>query len=94
MKKKIVEWLIAVAIVVGLFLIFGRVGWWETHYTITGRVTAIEADKVVVTTNDGNVWSFIGDGYNVEDVVEVTMWTNGTDLNRYDDEIEAVKKIA
>lgn len=94
MKRKAIEWVAMIAVIVGLVILLGRVGWYETHYTMTGRITAIEAEEIIVTTDDGNVWAFNGDGFAEQDLVEITLFTNGTDLNKYDDEIEAVKKIA
>lgn len=94
MRKKAMQWLLAGIATIAIFLLIGRLGFYETHYTMTGRVTKTTAEEVLVTTDDGNVWAFNGDGFAEQDIVEITLFTNGTDLNKYDDEITAVKKIS
>ena len=94
MTKKITQWALSVLVAIAIFLLIGRLGYYETHYNVIGRVTSVSAEEVEVTTNDGHVWAFNGEGFEEYDYVELTMFTNGTDLNKYDDEITAVKKLS
>lgn len=94
MMKRVKEVVIAVVVLAMAIALFGIVGHMETHYTVAGTVVAVSEEEVYVVTADGNEWVFSGEGYEEGDVVVMEMWTNGTDLNKYDDEIHAVKKIA
>ena len=93
MKKRTVETILCVAALCTLVFIIGRVGWHELHYSMNGTVTRVEQNEVFVVDEDGEVWSFFGDGFNTGDKVVLTMDTNGTDLNKTDDEITNVKPI-
>lgn len=94
MMKRVKEVAISVIALAMVVALFGIVGHMETHYTVEGTVVAVSEEEVYVVTADGNEWAFSGEGYEEGDVVVMEMWTNGTDLNKYDDEIHAVKKIA
>ena len=94
MTKKVKEAVITVVALAMVVTLFGIVGHMETHYTVEGTVVTVNEEEVCVVTADGNEWAFYGEGYEEGDVAEMEMWTNGTDLNKYDDEIHAVKKIA
>ena len=50
-------------------------------------------DVVTVEDTCGYTWDFIGDGYEVGDVVDLKMYTNHTDSTIYDDVIEDVKRV-
>lgn len=94
MRQTVKQWIIIGLVAVVFFLVLGRLGFYETHYTMTGEVIKATAEEVIVATDDGNVWAFDGEDFAEQDLVELTMFTNGTDLNKYDDEITAVKKIS
>ncbi len=65
----------------------------ETHYNREGVVIAIQGDEILVEDTTENVWSFVGDGFIEGDRVKMRMFTNCTDSNIYDDEIEKVEII-
>lgn len=94
MKKRVIETMLCVLATVAIFGLFGIVGHIETHYSVKGTVIEVVNDEVVVETADGNAWVFIGEGFSAGDTVMMEMFTAGTDLNKYDDEIHAVEKIA
>ena len=75
-----------------LFLIVGRIGWYETHTIRIGSIKQITEDSILFEDAEGYDWLFIGEGYEVNDIVEVTFW-NGTTQTILDDEIEEVKII-
>lgn len=95
MKKNKVKEVVIMVLAFGAFLLlFGRIGYHETHYTMTGVVKTVHGSEVTVETEDGHRWGFYGTGYTINDNVELTMWNGGTDLEKNDDEVENVKKIS
>lgn len=96
MNKIIKGFVIVIGLCAVLFLI-GRIGWHETHVTKLGSIVAIEKkeNETIVTMKDseGFLWDFYGDDFNLHDIVQADFWTNGTDLNLFDDELVNVKII-
>lgn len=74
-------------------LVFGRIGYHETHYNKLGIVSETKGEIVSIKDSDGYTWDFFGDNFNIGDTVEIEFWNNKTDLNIYDDEITKVTKI-
>lgn len=73
----------------GIIFLLGRVGWHETHYTkVATVVKVVNGEEVTIKDADGYLWKFDKTGFKTSDIVEVTFWKNGTDLNILDDEIE------
>lgn len=96
MKRKINKLIKAIFVLIAilvLIIVLGITGYIETHYSTTGTIIEIINDAIVVETEDNNVWVFYGDGFNTGDLVTIEMFTNGTDLNRYDDEIVKIKRV-
>ena len=93
MKKKVFKTIMCMIGLGAFLLLLGRIGWYELHYITDGTVIEINEDEVFVEDNNGEVWSFYGDGFAVGDGVTLTIDTNGTDLNKYDDIITKVKPI-
>ena len=81
-----------IIIVIILLVMCGWCSHYEHHYTRVGTVTRVDCIEVTVRDNSGHYWAFKGDGYNVDDTVELKMYDNHTDNNIYDDEIVGVKK--
>lgn len=81
-----------VVLMVLLMLIVGVVGHSETHYNREGVVVEVNGDIITVEDFTGNLWDFIGDSYSVNDMVNMTMFNNGTS-SIYDDSIIEVVVI-
>ena len=83
--------------VLGLFvlLFFGCYGvnYYETHYTMNAIVIGVEDNKILIEDDTNNLWEFIGDNYQLNDIVSVTFYTNYTDNTREDDEVTKVRTI-
>ena len=58
------------------------------HFT-NATVIDLEDNLVVIETEDGNIWDFEGDGYQIGDEITVRFDTNGTE-DVTDDEIVRV----
>lgn len=93
MFKKVKNVMLAVMVTGIAFLILGRVGWFECHYYNDATVTEIDGNNIIVTDNNDEEWIFIGENFNVNDRVRLTMYNNHTDLNIFDDEIEDVRVL-
>ena len=76
-----------------LVVIFYWCLWYETHYTREATVIDVTDDIITVVDRCDYIWSFEGDGFNVNDEVKLMMNTMHTDSNIFDDEIEDVKII-
>ena len=63
-----------------------------SHYTKKATVIDVINDYVTVEDEQGQVWTFGGDGFHKGDRVKLTMFTNHTDYT-YDDEIVKAKII-
>lgn len=96
MKKILKGFIVIIGLCAVVFLI-GWMGWHETHYSKLGSIVTIEEkeNETIVTMKDseGFLWSFSGEGFHLHDIVQADFWTNETDLNLYDDELENVKII-
>jgi len=90
MKKG--KYILAILAMIVLFLIVGRLGWHETHTIRIGSIKEVTEDNILFEDSEGYDWIFIGEGYEVNDIVEVTFW-NSTTKAIEDDEIETVKII-
>lgn len=65
----------------------------ETHYTREGII--IESNNNLITVKDecGYLWNFKGSNFKVNEKVKLTMDTNHTDSNIFDDKVIDVKEI-
>lgn len=94
MMRKVKDVVLVVLALGIFFLVLGRVGYHETHYTMKGTVVKVEGAELTVDAEDGHRWRCYETGYSINDEVELTMWNGGTDLEKLDDEVEDVKKIS
>ena len=86
--------MMTVVLVVAFVGLFCFASWFETHYTRQDCVVVSYVEDVVTVEDTcGYTWDFIGDGYEVGDVVDLKMYTNHTDSTIYDDVIEDVKRV-
>lgn len=93
MKNLIMSIIGAAVVIIVSILLLGAESYIGSHYTKDALIIYTEGSTVACVTLDGNEWEFEGKGFNVEDEIRVTFYTNMTDNNIYDDEIEKVKKI-
>lgn len=80
-----------IIIIVISIILFYRCLWYDTHYTRKAYVVRIDNTSITVIDSYENEWCFEGTGFCINDVVNMTMNTMGTDSFIYDDEIEFVK---
>ena len=79
-------------LMVGMFCF---ASWFEVHYTREDcTVVSYTEDLVTVEDKCGYTWDFYADGLEVGDVVKLRMYTNHTDSNIFDDEVESYKLVA
>lgn len=91
MVKKIKEFISGMFIVgsiMGALLIGGYI---DTHYTREATVVDVMSDEVVVIDEFGDEWSFIGNGYKVNDNVTLVIHNNTTMNTIADDKIIDIK---
>ena len=91
MVKEIKELVLGISIVglmTGALFIGGYI---DTHYTREATVVDVVSDEVVVIDEFGNEWSYIGDGYKVNDNVTLVIYNNTTMNTTVDDEIIDIK---
>ena len=91
MVKKIKEFILGMSIIglmIGALLIGGYI---DTHYTREATIVDVVSDEVVVIDEFGDEWSFIGDGYKVNDNVTLVIYNNTTMNTTVDDEIINIK---
>jgi hypothetical protein len=91
MRKKVVEIALFVIGFISLMGVVGRVGYYETRYTMECEVTKNYMGNVEFTDKAGHIWSVDDDSLVVGDTYKVLFHTNGTDT-RYDDMIEKYEK--
>ena len=77
-------------IILLIILAIGLVGKAESTYTRTVTVVNIQDNEGVVKDYQGNYWSFVGEGYKINDQLTVVMTDNHTSTIA-DDEIIRVK---
>lgn len=73
------------------FVMPGIVGTFESHYHKLGKVIQIQDDHVYVQDMGGNIWCFIGEGYNRDEKVKLTMFDNHTGKINDDKVVKAEK---
>ena len=81
-----------IAITMALLLACGWCSHYEHHYTRVGTVTRVECIEITVKDKSGHYWTFKGDGYKVDDTVELKMYDNHTASDIYDDKIVGVER--
>lgn len=88
---KVLEVLKKVVVVVLLCLGFYGACWYQTHYTRDCIVIEVTDDYVMVKDKQHNYWKFVGDGFEIGQVVRLTFYNNHTDTDLIDDEIVDVE---
>lgn len=91
-EEKTAQNIYAIIILIIFVVCFCTVGYIESHYTKKATVIDVINDYVTVEDEQGQVWTFGGDGFHKGDRVKLTMFTNHTDYT-YDDEIVKAKII-
>lgn len=86
----VIKGIIVFIVIIALPAIAGSV---ENKYTIEGRVIAVEDQTVVVKDYKDNIWTFDGEGFQVENTVWMLMDSNHTPNNIYDDKIIDAKVV-
>ena len=79
-----------------IMLIFAIIGMFcsikdyqNNHYIKEATVNKVTESLITVTDEDGNIWEFFGDGFNVNDTITLSLATQGT-ADIKDDVIEKV----
>ena len=91
MIEKIKEFVLGIFIIclmIGALLIGSYI---DTHYIREATIVDVVSDEIVVIDEFGNEWSFIGDGYKVNDNVTLVIYNNTTMNTTVDDEIIDIK---
>lgn len=78
--------------VAAFVIIYGLVGYVETHGKLDAEVIAVEGEEVVLKVSDTTYYAFYGEGFSKGDKVVAYIKDNGT-ATTVDDEILDVKKI-
>ena len=86
--KEFISGMSIVGIIIGALIIGGYI---DTHYTREATVIDVVSDEVVVIDEFGDEWSFIGDGYKVNDNVTLVIHNNTTMNTIVDDKIIDIK---
>jgi hypothetical protein len=79
-----------ILIVLTIFLVIGLIGTIESRYTRDGRVIEITNQEVTVEDKIGCLWTFYGEGYEIDQEITMVMSDNNTS-NIMDDKIVRVK---
>lgn len=86
--KEFISGMFIVGSIMGALLIGGYI---DTHYTREATVVDVMSDEVVVIDEFGDEWSFIGNGYKVNDNVTLVIHNNTTMNTIADDKIIDIK---
>lgn len=93
MKRKIANFIITFLGLAVFLLILGRLGYYETHYFMTGTVLEISNDFSILLDESGETWEIENPSLELNEQIKITFNNNGTELNRYDDIITSVERI-
>lgn len=86
--KEFISGMSIVGLIMGALLIGGYI---DTHYTREATVVDVVSDEIVVIDEFGDEWSFIGNGYKVNDNVTLVIHNNTTMNTIADDKIIDIK---
>lgn len=91
LRKNIITTISGILVVCGLITLLGIENHIKTHYKREAVVIGYQGYDTEVEDKQGNIWVFEGSNYELGDEVILSMYTNHTDENIYDDEIINVK---
>lgn len=88
-----VDFVAGIVFLVSLIAICCIIGYVESHYSKNGYVAEINENEVVIVDDNGHEWVWLEEEptYQRGDKVKMTMYTNHTDGNIFDDEIIKIK---
>ena len=86
--KEFVLGMFIICLMIGALLIGSYI---DTHYTREATVVDVMSDEIVVVDEFGDEWSFIGDGYKVNDNVTLVIHNNTTMNTIVDDKIVGIR---
>lgn len=92
-KGKAVKTLCICTVAVIVVTCYSLCTWSMTHYTKQANVVEVNDTIITVVDGHGNLWTFEGTDYQINDKVLLTMHTSYTDSNIFDDTIESVKLL-
>ena len=87
LRKNIITTISGILVVCGLITLLGIEDNIKTHYEREAIVIGYQGYDIKVEDKQGNIWVFEGSDYKLGDKVVLSMYTNHTDENIYDDEI-------
>ena len=94
-EKNILNIIVEVACIAFIIACFSFVSYDESHYTKDMTVYDMRNEIITFEDTQGNLWDYETDidrNFERGTVYKVTMFTNHTDNNIYDDEITRIKK--
>lgn len=91
LRKNIITTISGILVVCSLIILLGIENHIKTHYKREAIVIDYQGYDTKVEDKQGNIWVFEGSNYELGDEVILSMYTNHTDENIYDDEIINVK---
>lgn len=91
LRKNIITTISGILVVCSLIILLGIENHIKTHYKREAIVIDYQGYDTKVEDKQGNIWVFEGSNYELGDEVVLSMYTNHTDENIYDDEIINVK---
>ena len=83
--------LITITLTLALFGAVALCQSYEAHYTREVTVVSVQDNQVTVEDRQGRLWSFDGEGYEVDQEITVVMYDNHTSKIT-DDKIIKIKK--
>lgn len=88
--KKVLITMLVVLVVVFVGIVYSNV---MNYYDMNGTVYSIEGDTMVLLDKTDNLWEIdYTDALKVGDKIKITFYTNGTDVERIDDQIVSIIK--
>ena len=92
-KRKGIELLKLVFVIVLFVIALSICGHTESHYTMKGTVTGREREMIIVEDKQGHIWRYIdySDRLKEGQRVSISFYNKGTEDDRTDDEIIKIR---